>query len=72
MRALPFKVTMFTADWDKHGKSAGPIRNQAMLSGTIGDLADLLIAFPGGRGTEDCIRQADLLGIPLLEVPRGQ
>lgn len=31
--------------------------------------ADLLIAFPGGAGTADCVRQAEKLGIPVLRVP---
>lgn len=56
-------VTVFKADWNKHGKAAGPIRNGEMLKD-----ADMLIAFPGGRGTEDCIRQAKKKGIPVLRV----
>lgn len=48
------------ADWDKHGKAAGPIRNKEMLED-----ADLLIAFWDGksRGTRDAIRQATLLRV---------
>lgn len=38
----------FPADWKKHGKSAGPIRNQRML---VEGRPDMVCAFPGGRGT---------------------
>lgn len=55
---------VFRADWDKHGKAAGPIRNRAMLDSGV----DLLIAFPGGRGTQDCVRAAKERGIPVLRV----
>jgi hypothetical protein len=46
----PFKV--FEAAWDKYGKGAGPIRNRNMLSQAGDDC--LVIAFKGGKGTEDC------------------
>lgn len=58
---------VYEADWKKHGKAAGPIRNRRMLTAPGG--TDLLIAFPGGAGTADCVRQARELGIPVLEVP---
>jgi hypothetical protein len=45
----------FPADWDHWGLAAGPIRNQQML--TEGK-PDLIIAFPGGKGTADMIRRA--------------
>lgn len=46
------KVTEFPADWDKHGKKAGIIRNEEM-----GNYADALIAFWDGksRGTKHMI-----------------
>lgn len=43
-------VQAFPADWDKHGRAAGPIRNRQML--TEGK-PDVVIAFPGGKGTAD-------------------
>jgi hypothetical protein len=55
------------ADWKKHGKAAGPIRNSAMAK--LG--ADLCIAFPGGNGTADMVRKAAQRGIPILDL-RGQ
>lgn len=45
----------FPADWVAYGKSAGFIRNKEML--THGK-PDLVIAFPGGKGTENMIAQA--------------
>ncbi len=44
----------FPADWGKHGKSAGYIRNKAMANQN----PDLVIAFPGGKGTEMMINIA--------------
>ena len=38
------KVTLFHADWDKHGKAAGPIRNAAMAL-----YADVLVVFWDGK-----------------------
>ena len=58
-------TTVYPADWDTHGKAAGPIRNQQMIDL---ETADLVLAFPGGRGTEDMIRRAKKAGIPVLRV----
>lgn len=57
-------VEVHYADWQKHGKAAGPIRNQAMVD--LG--ADLIIAYPlpGGRGTQDCIERGARAGIPTI------
>lgn len=41
------------ADWNKHGRAAGPIRNREMLDSF--PLA-ITIAFPGGKGTADCVK----------------
>lgn len=44
------------ADWDRHGRAAGPIRNQHMVD--LG--ADVVLAFPlrESRGTRGCIKAA--------------
>jgi hypothetical protein len=57
-------VEVHHADWQKHGKAAGPIRNQAMVD--LG--ADLTVAYPqkGGRGTQDCIERSVRAGIPTI------
>lgn len=44
------------ADWDAHGRAAGPIRNAAMVREHA---PDVVVAFPGGRGTADMVRQAE-------------
>lgn len=48
---------------DPRWKTAGHIRNWQLVSG-----ADLLIAFPGGSGTADCIRRAEAAGVPVLRI----
>lgn len=52
------------ADWERHGKSAGPIRNQQMVD--LG--ADVCLAFPLGRspGTRHCMKAAERAGIPVI------
>lgn len=50
----------YKADWDKYGKKAGPIRNQQMLDE---GKPDLVLAFPGGRGTADMIARAKKAGV---------
>lgn len=57
-------VKAMPADWKKHGTGAGSIRNAAMLA--LGP--DLVVAFEGGAGTANCVRQAKALGIPVFEV----
>jgi len=51
------------ADWNKHGKAAGPIRNQQMLDTGI----DYVIAFPGGKGTEHMKNIARKAGVTVIE-----
>lgn len=55
-----FKLHKFPADWNKHGKAAGAIRNQQMLDE---GKPDVVIAFPGGTGTADMVRRAKKAGI---------
>lgn len=55
----------FPADWATHGRAAGPIRNQQMLEQ---GKPDLVIAFPGGRGTADMVRRAKAAGVRVVEV----
>lgn len=52
-RGVPCEV--FAADWKRHGRAAGPIRNRRMLDE---GKADMVVAFPGGRGTANMIAQA--------------
>lgn len=47
------------ADWQVHGKRAGPLRNQEMVNSGL----DGAVAFPGGRGTADMARRCEAAGI---------
>lgn len=50
------------AEWEKHGRAAGPIRNGRLLDTGC----DLVIAFPGGRGTANACKQARERGIEVI------
>src|SRR3990167_8292284 len=58
-------LTIFPAEWDKFGRMAGPIRNQQMLDE---GMPDLVVAFPGGRGTADMVARVKRASINLYEV----
>lgn len=62
-RGVPCKA--YPAEWAKYGKSAGPTRNQMMI-----DLEkpNLVIAFPGGKGTADVVKRAEAAKIPIFRV----
>ncbi len=49
------KVITVKALWSVNGKAAGPLRNGEMLRSHPDAI---LVAFPGGRGTANCVRQA--------------
>lgn len=56
-------VVSFPADWKTYGKLAGPIRNLQMIQeGNAG----LVVAFRGGAGTRNMIKQAMQYGIEVL------
>lgn len=54
----------YPAAWKSLGKSAGPIRNQNMLDA---EKPDLVLAFPGGRGTADMMKRAKDAGVRVVE-----
>lgn len=55
---------MVHANWEAFGAAAGPVRNRWML-----DLEpDLVIAFPGGKGTKNMIEQAKKRGVPVMVI----
>lgn len=57
--------TEYPADWKTHGKKAGMLRNQRMINE---GRPDLVVAFPGGRGTADMVRRAKANGIEVVEI----
>lgn len=60
---VPYEI--YEAEWAEYDKSAGPIRNNKMLSE---NMDGLVVAFPGGGGTSNCKKRAKELNIPVLEV----
>jgi predicted Rossmann-fold nucleotide-binding protein len=59
------KPIVFRANWRKHGKAAGPMRNAVMLNQ---GKPDVVIAFPGGRGTKNMTELAWSACVPVIEV----
>lgn len=55
----------YCADWTTHGKAAGFIRNKLMLDN---GKPDLVIAFPGGKGTANMVELATKANIPVVSV----
>jgi hypothetical protein len=60
-RARGVDVERHPADWTK-GRSAGPARNATMASSGL----DLLVAFPGGRGTADMVQRCRNRGVGVV------
>lgn len=56
-------LVSYRADWESYGRSAGPIRNQEMLADFK---PDLVVAFPGGRGTAHMVKIAHAAGVPIV------
>jgi hypothetical protein len=65
---LGWSALVMPAQWQLHGRAAGPIRNRALLEQAIaravahsspGCLTSVLVvAFPGGAGTASLVREA--------------
>jgi len=57
-----YKIARYPADWEKYGRSAGPIRNRKMA-----DISDLVICFWDGksRGTKSMIDYCRKIGKPI-------
>lgn len=64
MRRVAF--ASFKADWSTHGPMAGALRNALMLRVTR---PDLVVAFPGNKGTHDMVRRARAAGARTMEMP---
>lgn len=62
---LKVAVEARPADWKRFGRAAGVLRNTAMLA----DRPELVIAFPGGKGTADMVRKAKAAGLEVIVVP---
>jgi hypothetical protein len=58
----------YPADWQKYGRRAGPLRNEQMLREAK---PDLVVAFPGGRGTAHMVRIAEEAGVKVIHAEDG-
>ena len=58
----------YRAEWGKYGVVAGPIRNQHMLDDFD---PDLVVAFPGGKGTADMVAKAKAAGVTVILVGKS-
>jgi hypothetical protein len=64
-RERSLKVIPFPADWNLHGRRAGPIRNIKMLTESQ---PHVIIAFRGGNGTAHMMKIGREAGVPVHEV----
>lgn len=56
---------VYQADWKTNGKAAGFIRNKQML---VEGKPDLVVAFPGGKGTAMMVKLAKTAGVKVIEM----
>ena len=60
---VPHTGSKYSADWERYGGKAGPIRNRLMLAR---ENPSYLVAFPGNNGTSDCCDAARDIAIRVL------
>ncbi|MEB3353865.1 MAG: hypothetical protein VKM34_06480 [Cyanobacteriota bacterium] len=75
-RRLGWAVQAMPAEWERHGRAAGPIRNRQLLrrallaAQVMGSpelpVSVLVVAFPGGRGTASLVNQAQALDLEVV------
>jgi predicted Rossmann-fold nucleotide-binding protein len=53
------------AQWEIYGKGAGHVRNKEMIC----EKPDMVLAFPGGPGTEGMIELANRFKVPVIKIP---
>jgi hypothetical protein len=68
---LGWSALVMPAQWQLHGRAAGPIRNRALLEQAVARAVAhsspgcftsvLVVAFPGGAGTASLVREARLM-----------
>jgi hypothetical protein len=65
------------ADWDAHGRSAGPRRNASMVA-KIANYKDKGVAevvavfFPGGKGTANCLMNAKNKELTIIDLTEAR
>lgn len=60
-KRLGMQIEPHPADWNRHGRAAGPLRNSEMVD--LGAAICLGFPEPDSRGTLDCMRKARNAGI---------
>jgi hypothetical protein len=60
------RTRTYHANWKIHGHAAGPIRNERMLRA---GQPQLVVAFPGGKGTAGMTALARAAGVEVIIVP---
>lgn len=55
----------YPANWKRYGQRAGYVRNKKMLDQ---GLPDLVVAFPGGKGTAMMVKLAKAAGVRVIEM----
>ena len=64
-RARGVLELVYPADWARYGVASGPIRNREML---YEHSEALVVAFPGGRGTKNCVETARKLKMKVRDL----
>lgn len=64
-RSRRIPVEEYPADWKKHNRAAGPLRNGRMVSEGLPDMA---VACPGSAGTADMLQRLRSAGIEVIHV----
>lgn len=64
---VPF--TGYPANWARFKLSAGPRRNGVMIHCSK---ADMVVAFPGNKGTNDCVKQAEEFGMKIMDLRKEE
>ncbi|MGC4008838.1 MAG: DUF2493 domain-containing protein [Pseudomonas sp.] len=63
--ALGIPIEVYLPDWARYGSAAGFARNRRMI---IEGKPDLVVAFPGGRGTLNMRSLAVAYGVDLIDL----
>jgi hypothetical protein len=61
----PMEIEVYRADWRRDGPMGGGVRNRRML---LESKPDLVVAFPGARGTSNMVQQATARGVKIVEI----
>ena len=63
-----YSISRHYADWDAHGRSAGPKRNSEMVAELMQYEDRRCIAFPGGTGTADTVSKCKQRNVKVKQI----